>query len=118
MKFNFTCIRCPIGCELVVEKNKNGSLKVLGNRCPRGEEYGKQEVTDPRRIVTTVKQTKFGTISIKTDVAVKKKNYFKVLKQINETAVTKKYKIGDVFIKNVCKTHSNIVVTGIHEEII
>ncbi len=116
MKMNLTCIRCPNGCLLEVVKDKNGNIKVSGNRCPLGAEYGKQEMTDPRRIVTTIKQTKTGTISLKTDIAIKKGTYFDVLKQIDETPVTKKYKIGDVFIKNVCGSHSNIVVTGIHEE--
>ena len=116
MKTNLICIRCPIGCCLTVTKQKSGKVKVEGNRCPRGEEYGKQEVTDPRRIVTTIKQTKKGTISLKTDVAIKKADYFKVLRQIDKTPVTKKYKIGDVFIKGVCGSHSNIVVTGVHEE--
>lgn len=116
MKTNLTCIRCPIGCSLTVSKDRSGKIKVEGNRCPRGEEYGKQELTDPRRIVTTIKQTKNGTISLKTDIAVKKQKYFDVLNEIEKTPVTKNYKIGDIFITNVCKTHTNIVVTGVHKE--
>ncbi len=112
----FTCIRCPIGCNLVVKKYADGKIVVSGNNCPRGEEYGKQELTEPRRTITTIKQTKFGTISLKTDIAVKKEQYFDILKEIEKKKVTKSYQIGDVFIKNVLGTKSNIVVTGVHEE--
>ena len=80
MTMNINCLRCPIGCSLVVTKDKNGKVNVSGNRCPRGEEYGKQELTEPRRTITTVKQTKFGTISLKTDVAVRKEQYYDILK--------------------------------------
>ncbi len=113
---HFTCIRCPIGCNLTVKKYADGKIVVQGNSCPRGEEYGKQEVTEPRRTITTIKQTKTGTISLKTDVAVRKEQYFDILKEIEKKKVTKNYQIGDVFIKNVLNTHSNIVVTGVHEE--
>ena len=115
-KIELTCIRCPIGCHLVVTKNNKGEISVVGNNCPRGEEYGKQEVTQPRRIITTIKSFKDGTISLKTDTAVKKELYFDVLKAINKQETKNSYKIGDVFIKNVLGTHSNIVVTGIHHE--
>ena len=112
----FTCIRCPIGCSLVVKKYADGKIVVSGNSCSRGEEYGKQELLEPRRTITTIKQTKFGSISLKTDVAVKKEQYFDILKEIAQKKVAKQYEIGDIFIKNVLGTKSNIVVTGVHEE--
>ena len=112
----FTCIRCPIGCSLTVKKYADGKVLVSGNSCARGEEYGKQELTEPRRTITSIKETKFGTLSLKTDTAVKKEQYFDVLKEIANKKVAKNYQIGDVFIKNVLGTKSNIVVTGVHEE--
>ena len=30
------CTVCPVGCRLTVQE-KNGSLSVTGNRCPRGD---------------------------------------------------------------------------------
>ena len=48
-----TCIGCPMGCQLQVII-KNGIVeKVTGNTCKRGADYGKKEVTDPTRIVTS-----------------------------------------------------------------
>ncbi len=48
-----TCIVCPNGCTLEVRRTAEGVV-VSGNRCPRGEEYGREEVSDPHRTVTAV----------------------------------------------------------------
>lgn len=47
-----TCIVCPIGCELTVDRNEDGSLDVSGNRCNRGAAYAREEFNDPRRTIT------------------------------------------------------------------
>lgn len=39
---NIICIVCPKGCRLTVDEN---TLAVTGNGCPRGAEYGKNELT-------------------------------------------------------------------------
>ncbi len=46
------CIACPIGCRLTVGPGSSGSLVVSGNSCPRGIEYGTEEYSAPKRIVT------------------------------------------------------------------
>jgi CxxC motif-containing protein len=51
------CIACPIGCRLTVTTQPDGEVAVSGNRCPRGEIYGREEVLAPRRIVTAVVPT-------------------------------------------------------------
>jgi CxxC motif-containing protein len=50
MKKEFVCINCPRGCMLTVDTE---TLEVKGNSCPRGEAYGKAEVTNPVRTVTS-----------------------------------------------------------------
>lgn len=107
------CIRCPNSCQLHVSK-KNGKTVVTGNLCPRGEEYGVQETTDPRRTITSVKAIKGGTISVRTSIAVQKKVYFEVLQAIKDAPIKRNYKIGDILIKNVCGTSANIIVTGVN----
>ena len=66
-----TCIMCPVGCSLEVTKTKDGII-VTGNGCIRGERYGKQEMVNPTRMVTTVAKTKNGYVSVKTSNPVDK----------------------------------------------
>ena len=58
---NLTCIGCPMGCFLTV-KIKDGEVQsVEGNSCKRGAVYGRKEVTNPTRIVTTTVRVLNGT---------------------------------------------------------
>jgi len=108
-----TCIMCPVGCTLKVEK-KDGKIVVTGNSCPRGAEYGAKEVVAPERVVTTVKRYKFGTICLKTDRPIPKKLIDEILREIAGKNVPKIVKVGDIFFKNILNTNSNIIVTEIN----
>jgi CxxC motif-containing protein len=46
------CITCPMGCHLSVDTDAQGEMKVTGNRCVRGEQYAREEIFNPRRVVT------------------------------------------------------------------
>ena len=45
------CIGCPLGCSLKVTIQDDSTMEVTGNTCPRGADYARKELTDPRRIV-------------------------------------------------------------------
>ena len=100
MKRNITCIRCPVGCQLVVEF-KDNSVAVTGNSCPRGSEYGSKEVINPMRMVTsTIKVSggKIPMVSVKTDMDIPKGKIFDVMKYLEEDKdallnIVKSYKL-------------------------
>jgi CxxC motif-containing protein len=50
------CIACPVGCRMSVTEVE-GQVRVRGNRCPKGEAYGREELLAPRRVVTGVVRT-------------------------------------------------------------
>jgi CxxC motif-containing protein len=52
MKKDLTCISCPIGCAMSAEFQPDGSITVSGNQCSRGAQYARDELVDPRRVVT------------------------------------------------------------------
>ncbi len=108
---NITCINCPMGCPLTVEINGD-EIKVSGNTCKRGETYGKQEVTNPKRVVTSLVRIKDGAVvSCKTNQAIDKAMIFKVLNELRKVEVALPVKIGDVIIANVLGTGADIVAT-------
>jgi CxxC motif-containing protein len=51
-KRELTCISCPIGCAMTAEFQPDGSITVSGNQCARGAQYARDELVDPRRVVT------------------------------------------------------------------
>lgn len=106
---NLTCIMCPMGCSLTVTKTKSG-YEVSGNTCARGEAFGKEEITSPKRIVTSLIRTSKGVTSVKTNIPIPKKLIFNVMKEIDKIEV-KNAKIGDIVIKNVLNTGADVIVT-------
>lgn len=109
-QINMTCIMCPMGCQLVVEKSKK-EIRVSGNTCVRGEQYAKEEVVCPKRILTALVKTQKGVLPVKTTIAIPKEKMFDVVKEINSIKI-KKGKMGDIVIKNVLNLGADIVVTG------
>lgn len=52
----FTCIMCPLGCDLRAETGQGperNEITVTGNTCKKGKEYAIQELTDPQRNIAT-----------------------------------------------------------------
>ena len=106
----FTCIVCPRGCRLTIDDE----LKVTGNSCPRGAEYAVNEVTNPKRMITSfmmVKNRENCVVSVKTSTSIPKGMIFQVMEEINKVGVDAPTRIGDVAIKNVLGTGADIVIT-------
>ena len=93
-----TCIMCPVGCSLEVTK-KNDEIVVTGNSCVRGENYGKQEVIAPKRMVTTVVKTSTGYVSVKTTKPIDKARVKDVVSEIGKLTLDKP-KFNEVIIEN------------------
>ena len=109
-----TCIGCPLGCSLKVEKQDAEILSVEGNTCPRGDAYARKEVTNPTRIVTSSVKVVGGeveTVSCKTASDIPKNLIFSVIEVLRGQTVTAPVRIGDVLVKNVCGTGVDIVAT-------
>lgn len=110
MKTELTCIVCPRGCHLIVDDD----LKVTGNSCPRGEAYGKQEVTDPRRTVTStvrVDSTEFAVLPVKTKGDISKGKIFEVMEEINKVHAHVPVHIGDVLVHDIAGSGVDLVAT-------
>lgn len=110
-----TCIVCPIGCDLKVTIDDEGKfLSVKGNRCPKGEIYAKDEMTDPKRVLTSsiaVINGGISLVSVKTDVAIPKRIINDAMKIIKSKKIDAPVKMGDVLIENILGTGANIIAT-------
>lgn len=113
-KKEMTCIRCPLGCALTAVTGKDGSITVTGNTCPRGAEYAKNELTDPRRTVTStvrVAGRKNEMVSVKTAADVPKASMLACVEALRQVEVQPPVHIGDIIVRNVAGTGSDIVAT-------
>lgn len=106
------CIVCPKGCHLKVDEEKDYS--VTGNGCPRGAEYGRIELTNPTRVLTSTVRCIGGPhprCSVKTDRPIPKGLIFDCMRVLDSITLTAPVKIGQVVVENVCGTGANFVAT-------
>ena len=104
------CIVCPRGCHLHIDDDKN----VTGNFCPRGKEYALNEITYPKRMVTStvaVKNRENMVVSVRTDKSIGKEKMFDVIKLIDNLEVNAPCHIGDILAENILGTDVNIIIT-------
>lgn len=106
------CICCPKGCHLKVDENND--YAVIGNACPNGAAYGKEELTHPTRIITSTVRAVGGLhprCTVKTAAPIPKEMMFDVMKALDDVVVNAPVQVGDVVLENVCNTGVNIVAT-------
>ena len=108
-----TCIRCPLGCQLKVT-GEIGMLRVSGNTCPRGAEYGHNEIKNPTRVLTSTVKLDGGLYRrcpVKTDKAVPKRLLLDIMHELNNVSLSAPVQAGQVVLANVCGTDANVIVT-------
>lgn len=108
-----TCIVCPNGCNLTV--NIGDEITVTGNTCKRGEAFGKAEVTNPMRTITSSVRTTFKDtpmVSVRVSDEIPKDMIFKVMDEINKIVLDKRVKHGYKVIENVLNLGVDIIVTS------
>ncbi len=110
MEKEMICIMCPMGCNLKV-KYSGGKVEVSGNGCNRGVQFAQEEITCPKRMVTTSVKTTEGVKACKTSIPVPKELIFKVVQEVEKLKIGK-VKFGNVIIKNVLNTGADIVITA------
>lgn len=109
-----TCIGCPLGCGLTVQKAEDGSMNISGNTCPRGADYARKELTDPRRIVTSTVRVRGGhleSVSVKTAADIPKGKIFDCMRELKMAELTAPVFIGDVVAENIAGTGVAVVAT-------
>ena len=110
MKTN--CIMCPLGCELDIKQTKQGEIVVTGHTCPRGLEYGRNEVTNPMRTISSLVKFNGGVVAVKTSGLIPKSKIEEVLAEISKINLKTKPKFNQIIIKNVLNLGVDVVCIG------
>lgn len=108
-----TCIGCPIGCALTV-RLETGGIVVSGNGCLRGAKYAENEITCPKRMVTSTVAITGGEIarlSVKTETEIPKEKIMACMNEIRRASAAAPIRIGSVIIENCAGTGVNVVAT-------
>ena len=112
---DITCIGCPMGCLLTVDVNGD-DIRVSGELCKIGINYGKEEATNPTRNITTSIRVKNGDIpmlSVKTAKPIPKGKIMDCVRAVQAVEAQAPVKVGDVVLADVCGTGVDFVATRV-----
>ena len=116
-KKKIICTNCPLGCKInlvYADADEVEIIEAQGDRCKRGLEFAKQEITDPLRVVVTSVRVEDGEIpmaSVRSDKPVPLRLMEEIMGVIRQTKVSAPVKRGDIIIENVLNTGANIIST-------
>ena len=113
-KKHLTCIGCPMGCPLELTIVDGEIREITGNECQRGEDYARQEYTNPSRMVSTTVTCVSGLwprLPVKTAEAVPKNKVLAVVQALHTLEIEAPVQIGDVILDNVAATGIAVIAT-------
>ena len=108
------CIVCPNGCRIRCE-TIDGELSCTGQKCKRGVEYVKAELTRPMRTLTTSVKTAFAdspVVSVRTSGEIEQAKIREVIHSLAGVTIQQRLQMGDVVVPNVCGTGVNVICTS------
>ena len=111
------CIRCPLGCSLTITKlNQPGTDEfiITGNKCLRGKKYAAEEMTAPKRTITStvkISGSAHPVIPIKTSKPIPKEKIFTIMQILAKFSAVAPVYIGNVMIHNIADTEVDIIAT-------
>jgi CxxC motif-containing protein len=94
---------------------KDGKIeRIEGNRCPRGEAYAREEITDPKRVLATSVKVLGGDyplVSVRTDRPIPKRLIPTIMEIVRGLCVKAPVEIGQVLVANLAGTGANLIAT-------
>ncbi|MDY6795155.1 MAG: DUF1667 domain-containing protein [Actinomycetota bacterium] len=110
------CIGCPLGCRVTVAQDKKGRItQIKGAECKQGEKYVLKEFENPVRTLTATVRTgdeSYPLLPVRTSIPVPKILLADIMLQTAKARVEPPVKAGDVILKNVLKTGSDLIATS------
>ena len=111
-----TCTVCPRGCQMTVTR-KGEDVTVEGATCARGRAYGREEILDPKRMITTTVRVspliaEDFLLPVRSASPVPKKLLLAIAEECRGITLDHTVRIGDVVIENVLGCGVDMVATA------
>ncbi len=108
------CVSCPKGCMLEVTHDGVKVLKVLNASCKRGDDYAREELSDPRRMVATTVRIEGGIhplLPVATRTPFPKPRIRDLLAQLRSVRLTAPVKMGEVVLQDALGTGVDVIAS-------
>lgn len=112
-KKNYVCIACPNSCKLTVWE-EDGEVRVEGHTCNRGIEHGKNEYTNPMRMLTTTVAIEGGhhrRLAVVSNGEIPKRMMDQCLAELYRLKLEAPVMRNQIIAENICGTGIDIVAS-------
>jgi CxxC motif-containing protein len=113
-KKHFTCVTCPVGCEVDVELRDGSIVSIKGNKCDKVKEFVLQELKEPMRVLTTtvrIEGARWAMLPVRTDKPIPKRLFLQAMGEISSIDLQAPVHISDVIKRDIAGSGANIVAT-------
>lgn len=132
-----TCVVCPIGCEISIRRRPTAgaagtaasgeglssegpdALVIEGFGCNRGKMYAEEELTSPRRTLTTTVRVAGGTlplVPVRTQGSIPKALMRACMDELSRVELAAPVRAGQVVVRDILGTGVDVVATKDVEE--
>jgi len=108
------CVTCPMGCGLDVALEDGQVVAVEGQGCKRGLAYAKDEIANPRRVVTTTVRVQAGRhplLPVYTDGPFPRGQILELLAELRQVAVSAPVQAGQVILADALGTGIQVLAS-------
>lgn len=108
------CIMCPMGCEMTVTVEDGKVTDVKGNTCPRGVKYANDEITAPKRMLTSTVSIEGGLLPLLPVVSASvlpKECILDCAAYLRGITVQAPVKTGDIVVKDILGLGVDIIAS-------
>ena len=113
-KKHFVCVVCPVGCEIDVVHDDSKIISMEGNKCEKSEEFVKQELIEPMRVLTTtvrIEGARWPVIPVRTDKAIPKRLFPSAMKRLRRIKQQAPVNMLDIVVIDILHTGANVIAT-------
>ena len=113
MSKRITCISCPLGCRIRIDKKGDEEI-FTGHECKKGEEYAIQEINNPRRILTTTVKVDNGKVKllpVRSKKEIPKDMIIRGIIELSKIKVEAPIKCGGLIFKNILGSGIDIIAS-------
>ena len=111
---DFICITCPVGCALEAVVDDRELVELRGQTCQRAISFVREELTDPRRVLTTtvrVRGAALPLVPVRATEALPKGLLLPVMADLRAVVLDAPIEQHQLVLQNVCNSGTDIVTT-------
>jgi len=111
---HFICVTCPVGCAIEAAVEDGELREITGQACKRGIAFVREELTAPKRMLTTTVRVKGGVlplVPVRSTAALPKELLLPVAALLRGVALEAPVREHQVVVSNVLDTGVDIIAS-------